>query len=119
MRFHTLPGLKRYPDTEAEYGIVLERHNVVLADLVTGLAVLVITAGYSDQPDPQGPDRSAEPSQHIRPDHIGRASVSGTSRISKAGCISMPAKVPGHGAALTPCCAAWPTMSSGMSLSLT
>nr|WP_230415429.1 hypothetical protein [Micromonospora tarapacensis] len=60
VRFHALPGSKRYPDTEVEYGIVLARHNTVLAELVTGPAVLVITAGYSDQPDPQEPGRSAE-----------------------------------------------------------
>ncbi|QKW13395.1 hypothetical protein [Verrucosispora sp. NA02020] len=60
VRFHALPGSQRYPDTEIEYGIVLARHNTVLAELVTGPAVLVITAGYSDQPDPREPGRSAE-----------------------------------------------------------
>lgn len=60
VRFHALPGSKRYPDTEGEYGTVLARHNTVLGELVTGPAVLVITAGYSDQPDPQEPGRSAE-----------------------------------------------------------
>jgi hypothetical protein len=48
VRFHTLPGSERYPETEAEYGIVLARHNTVLAQLVTGPSVFVVTAGYSD-----------------------------------------------------------------------
>jgi hypothetical protein len=60
VRFHTLPGSKRYPDTEAEYEVILARHNTVLAELVTGPALLVVTAGYSDQPSPQGTCRSAE-----------------------------------------------------------
>ncbi|WP_243707935.1 hypothetical protein [Micromonospora sp. KC606] len=60
VRFHALPGSKRYPDTEAEYGIVLARHHTILAELVTRPAVLVITAGYSAQPAPQEPGRSAE-----------------------------------------------------------
>jgi hypothetical protein len=60
VRFHTLPGSKRYPDTEDEYGIVLARHNTVLAELVTGPGLLVVTAGYSDAPEPREPCRSAE-----------------------------------------------------------
>ena len=60
VRFHTLPGSKRYPESEAEYGIVLARHNTVLAELVTGSAVLVVTVGYSDAREPQEPGRSRE-----------------------------------------------------------
>jgi len=60
VRFHALPGSKRYPGTEAEYGIVLGRHNTVLNELVTGPAVLVVTAGYSAGPEPREPCRSPE-----------------------------------------------------------
>lgn len=60
VRFHTLPGSKRYPETEAEYGIVLAGHSTVLAELVTGPDVLVVTVGYSDAPEPQEPCRSPE-----------------------------------------------------------
>lgn len=50
VRFHTLPDSKRYPGTEAQYDIILARHHTVLTDLVTTPTVLVVTAGYSDQP---------------------------------------------------------------------
>lgn len=33
VRFHSLPGSKRYPDTEAEYEILLDRHHGVLVEL--------------------------------------------------------------------------------------
>ena len=33
VRFHSLPGSKRYPDDEAEYAIVLERHHALLVEL--------------------------------------------------------------------------------------
>ena len=60
VRFHTLPDSKRYPATDAEYQIVMARHNTVLAELVTGTAVLVVTAGYSDAAEPERPFRSPE-----------------------------------------------------------
>ena len=60
VRFHALPGSKRYPETEDEYGIVLARHNTVLAELVVSPALLVVTAGYSDDPEPREPCRSPE-----------------------------------------------------------
>lgn len=60
VRFHALPGSKRYPDTADEYRIVLARHNTVLAELATGSAVLVVTAGYSVTPEPTEPCRSPE-----------------------------------------------------------
>lgn len=53
VRFHSLPGSKRYPDTEAEYATVLYRHNCVLRELVDGKGQLVLlTTGYSDSPEP-------------------------------------------------------------------
>ena len=60
VRFHTLPGSKRHPETGDEYGIVLARHNTVIAELVTGPEVLVVTAGYSDAAQPRETCRSAE-----------------------------------------------------------
>lgn len=60
VRFHTLPGSKRYPDTEDEYAVVLARHNTVLAELVTDPELLVVTAGYSDTPKPRKPCRPPE-----------------------------------------------------------
>ena len=55
IRFHTLPGSKRYPRSDAGYEMVLARHNVVLGELVTGPTVLIATAGYSDAPQPEEP----------------------------------------------------------------
>ncbi|XVU25093.1 DUF3885 domain-containing protein [Actinoplanes sp. CA-054009] len=69
IRFHTLPGSKRYPGSEAEVETVLARHNTVLAELVTGPAVLVITAGYSDAPQPEEPGRSPE-TLALQPDAV-------------------------------------------------
>lgn len=60
IRFHTLPASKRYPETKSEYEIILGRHNTVLTELVTDSALLVLTAGYSDRPEPEVPGRSAE-----------------------------------------------------------
>jgi hypothetical protein len=60
VRFHTLPGSKRYADTEAEYEIILARHHTVLMELVTTPTVLVVTPAYSDQLTPPKFGRSAE-----------------------------------------------------------
>jgi hypothetical protein len=62
VRFHTLPGSKRYPGSDAEYEIVLARHNTILGELMTGPEVLVATAGYSATPQPPEPCRSPETS---------------------------------------------------------
>lgn len=48
VRFHSLPNSQRYPQNEAEYKVVLERHNAVLDELFTGRDVCVITTGWSD-----------------------------------------------------------------------
>jgi hypothetical protein len=51
VRFHSLPGSKRYPEGEDEYATVLDRHNRILADLLgPGRAVVLLTTGYSDTP---------------------------------------------------------------------
>ena len=34
VRFHSLPGSKRYAENEAEYACVLSRHNVVIGELL-------------------------------------------------------------------------------------
>jgi hypothetical protein len=60
VRFHALPGSTRYPDTEAEYAIVLARRNAVLSELVTGTELLIITTGGSSTPQPQGQCRPEE-----------------------------------------------------------
>ncbi|MFI6172183.1 hypothetical protein ACIBCN_35770 [Nocardia sp. NPDC051052] len=52
MRFHSLPGSKRYPDTEDEYAVVLDRYNTVLDELFGGEVVYVITVDWSDTPLP-------------------------------------------------------------------
>ncbi|MEW2127429.1 hypothetical protein AB0891_27340 [Streptomyces sp. NPDC007259] len=52
VRFHSLPNSQRYPQNEAEYKVVLERHNTVLDELFTGRDVCVITTGWSDPGDP-------------------------------------------------------------------
>jgi hypothetical protein len=60
VRFHTLPGSQRYPASEAEYGIVLGRHNELLTELATSRSLLLMTSGYSEHPQPRDPARSPE-----------------------------------------------------------
>ncbi|GGL11227.1 DUF3885 domain-containing protein [Nocardia jinanensis] len=55
VRFHSLPGSKRYPDTADEYSIVLDRYNTVLDELFTGQEVYLITCGWSNRPEPDAP----------------------------------------------------------------
>ena len=89
VRFHALPGSKRYPETEDEYGIVLARHNTVLAELVAGPGLLVVTVGYSDASDPREPCRSPE-TVAVHPDAAYWTSVcTDDEPPSKAGCIYM------------------------------
>lgn len=52
VRFHSLPGSKRYPGTHAEYDIVLHRYNTVLDELFHGQEVRVVTADWSDTSGP-------------------------------------------------------------------
>jgi hypothetical protein len=53
VRFHSLPGSKRYPETESEYATLLERHNRILGELVSaGEPVFLLSTGYSDHPEP-------------------------------------------------------------------
>src|SRR5262249_55088788 len=58
VRFHSLPGSKRYPDNEAEYATVIERHNRVLGELAhPGDDVALLTTGYSETPEPVRTER--------------------------------------------------------------
>ncbi|MEU4344391.1 hypothetical protein AB0H00_24535 [Nocardia sp. NPDC023852] len=61
VRFHSLPGSKRYPGTADEYGIVLDRYNTVLDELFIGQEVYLITCDWSDHAEP-----GARPDDHAR-----------------------------------------------------
>uniref|UniRef100_UPI00167E5B42 DUF3885 domain-containing protein n=1 Tax=Streptomyces lanatus TaxID=66900 RepID=UPI00167E5B42 len=63
MRFHSLPGSKRHPETEDEYGIVLERYNTVLDGLFAGRDVFVVTMDWSYTPT--GPAGWPTPREHL------------------------------------------------------
>ncbi|WP_328617776.1 hypothetical protein OHS18_17580 [Amycolatopsis sp. NBC_00355] len=52
VRFHSLPGSKRYPDTDSEYDIVLQRYNTVLDELFHGQDVRIVTTDWSDASEP-------------------------------------------------------------------
>ena len=53
VRFHSLPGSKRYPEGSAEYAEVLARHNAILGQFTRpGTQVVLVTTGYSDSPVP-------------------------------------------------------------------
>jgi hypothetical protein len=53
VRFHSLPGSKRYPEDDAEYAEVLARHNAVMGELARpGEQVVLVTTGYSGSPVP-------------------------------------------------------------------
>lgn len=61
VRFHSLPESKRYPDDSSEYDIVLHRYNTVLDELFRGQEVRIVTATWSDGPEPP-----ALPERHSR-----------------------------------------------------
>jgi hypothetical protein len=51
VRFHSLPESKRYPEDEQEMLTVLERHNVILGELLGGeQEVVLLTAVHSESP---------------------------------------------------------------------
>ena len=53
VRFHSLPGSKRYPENEAEYKTMLDRHNIVINEIVGSNPVLfLVTTGYTETPAP-------------------------------------------------------------------
>ncbi|MFE0676881.1 hypothetical protein [Streptomyces sp. NPDC058867] len=65
MRFHGLPGSRRCPRSEDEYGIVLERHNTVLDELFAGRDVFVVTMDWSSAPT--GPAGHPSPRAELHP----------------------------------------------------
>lgn len=52
VRFHSLPQSQRYAQDEAEYEIILQRHNTVLEELFAGAEVRIVTCAWSDSPQP-------------------------------------------------------------------
>ncbi len=52
VRFHSLPGSKRHPQTEAEYATALTRYKTVLDELFAGEDVYVITMRWREDPQP-------------------------------------------------------------------
>jgi hypothetical protein len=53
VRFHSLPGSKRYAENEAETATILERHNRILGELAPpGQEVVLLITGHSETPDP-------------------------------------------------------------------
>ena len=48
VRFHSLPGSKRYPETEAEETIMLHRHETVLSELSPDGRLLVLSTAWTD-----------------------------------------------------------------------
>jgi hypothetical protein len=65
VRFHSLPGSKRYPESEDEYAIVLHRYNTVLDELFTGRDVFVVTMDWSYTPT--GPAGYPTPRAELHP----------------------------------------------------
>ncbi|MET7715153.1 hypothetical protein [Streptomyces sp. NPDC005407] len=68
VRFHSLPGSKRYPESEDEYAIVLDRYNTILDELFAGTDVFVVTMDWSNTPT--GPAGYPTPRQTLHPDGI-------------------------------------------------
>ncbi len=61
VRFHSLPGSKRYPENEAEYATVLNRHNRILAELTgSERGVVLLSTGYSESANPVRPQPELE-----------------------------------------------------------
>jgi hypothetical protein len=56
VRFHALPGSKRYPESEAEYQEIFSRHKTVLSDLNNSKeSLLVVLPEYSESSAPSMP----------------------------------------------------------------
>jgi len=53
VRFHSLPESQRYPGKEAEFDILLARHNAVLSELIhPSKQVVLLTTEFSDTENP-------------------------------------------------------------------
>ncbi|GAA0950587.1 DUF3885 domain-containing protein [Actinocorallia libanotica] len=76
VRFHSLPESKRYAETEAEYGVVLDRHRTLLRALGVEDRLCLI-AGYFEEaegpasPHPDHPDPDRPDPDRPGPDHPG------------------------------------------------
>ena len=68
VRFHSLPDSKRYPESEDEYAIVLDRYNTILDELFADTDVFVVTMDWSNTPT--GPAGYPTPRQMLHPDGI-------------------------------------------------
>lgn len=68
VRFYSLPEGKRYPETEAEYEVMLDRHYAVLSDLSPGKSIIVITAEWTD-------NQAIDLQRQSRPEQISRAPI--------------------------------------------
>ncbi|MFJ9521004.1 hypothetical protein ACIRPK_22465 [Kitasatospora sp. NPDC101801] len=60
MRFHYLPGSKRYPDSEAEYRLLLGRQHTVLRDLGAPAELVVITCAWNGDDGTEPVERTPE-----------------------------------------------------------
>ena len=47
VRFHSLPGAKRYAEDDSEYAEILRRHHVLLGEMAGADEVLVVTIAWS------------------------------------------------------------------------
>ena len=52
LRFHSLPGSKRYPTSEDEYATVLHRHKTVIDELADDANLFLITCGWGETQQP-------------------------------------------------------------------
>ena len=73
VRFHSLPGSKRYAEEEAEYATILDRHNRILEDLIgSERSLVLLSTGDSElpvatrsQPELEALDPQAKPWRSI------------------------------------------------------
>jgi hypothetical protein len=54
VRFHSLPGSKRYAEDDSEYAEILRRHHVLLGEMPEADEVLVVTTAWSGTREPTG-----------------------------------------------------------------
>ncbi|WP_369189910.1 hypothetical protein [Streptomyces sp. R08] len=70
VRFHSLPGSKRYPESEDEYAVLLHRYNTVLDELFAGAEVFVVTVDWTWSGPAATPTPWLEPRRTLHPDGI-------------------------------------------------
>lgn len=93
VRFHSLPGSKRYPDDEGEYGVILERYNTVLSELFAGMDVYVIRPVWTAEPAAPPPQPGADYWQTVLvhddpgPEFRSYSHLFTTRRRWRSGCI--------------------------------